>query len=159
LGGGPAPCLAFGPFEPDPGAGTLREDGRAIPLDGKPFELLLYPVHHPGRVVSRRELLDLLWPEGDANEDAVVQCVVEVRRALGEVMRSPRYVRTVPRKGYLLAADVTPPRSARDGAPAARPGAPAPPRPRARPRCRRARRHAGVGVGAEAGERLGVVTK
>jgi DNA-binding winged helix-turn-helix (wHTH) protein/TolB-like protein len=163
LRGGPAPCLAFGPFELDPSAGILREGGRAILLDGKPFELLLYLAHHPGRVVSRRELLDLLWPEGDANEDAVVQCVVEVRRALGEVMRSPRYVRTVPRKGYLLAADVTP----REAPETARPQlvlpfptpaeAPRPPRVVPRPgRSRRRWRRAAPALAATALVILGV---
>jgi DNA-binding winged helix-turn-helix (wHTH) protein/tetratricopeptide (TPR) repeat protein len=107
LRGQPPPRLAFGPFELDPGAGVLREGDRSIPLDAKPFELLLYLARRPGRIVSRRELLDVLWPGGDANEDAVVQCVVEARHALGEAMRNPRYVRTVPRKGYLLAADVS----------------------------------------------------
>ena len=105
---GRPPRLAFGPFELDPGAGVLREGDRPIPLDPKPFELLRYLACHPGRIVSRRDLLDALWPEGDANEDAVVHCVVEVRRALGEATRSPRFLRTVPRRGYLLAAGVTP---------------------------------------------------
>src|SRR5437870_3605445 len=107
LRGQPPPRLVFGPFELDPGTGVLREGDRSIPLAAKPFELLLYLARRPGRIVSRRELLDVLWPGGDANEDAVVQCVVEARRALGEAMRNPRYVRTVPRKGYLLAADVS----------------------------------------------------
>ena len=107
LRGQPPARLAFGPFELDPGAGVLREGARSILLDAKPFELLLYLARRPGRIVSRRELLDVLWPGGGANEDAVVQCVVEARHALGEAMRNPRYVRTVPRKGYLLAADVS----------------------------------------------------
>ena len=107
LRGQPPPRLAFGPFELDPGTGVLREGARSILLEEKPFELLLYLARRPGRIVSRRELLDVLWPGGDANEDAVVQCVVEARHALGEAMRNPRYVRTVPRKGYLLATDVS----------------------------------------------------
>src|SRR5439155_863387 len=77
----------------------------------------LYLVLRAGRIVSRRELLDALWPEGQANEDAVVHCVVEARRALGEATRSPRFLRTVPRRGYLLAAEVT----ASEGVATARP--------------------------------------
>jgi len=106
LRGRPSPRLAFGPFELDPDPGILRERDNEIPLDPKPFELLLYLVRHSGSVVSRRELLDVLWPQGDANEDAVVHCVVEVRRALGEATRSPRYLRTIPRRGYQLVAEV-----------------------------------------------------
>jgi len=106
LRGQPAPRLAFGPFELDPDAGVVREGDDPIPLDRKPFELLLYLARHPGRIVSRRDLLDALWPQGEANEDAVVQCVVEVRRALGESTRSPRFLRTVPRRGYVLAVEV-----------------------------------------------------
>src|SRR5229473_1335809 len=64
LRGQPPLRLSFGPFELDPGAGVLREGDRSIPLDAKPFELLLYLARRPGRVVSRRELLDVLWPGG-----------------------------------------------------------------------------------------------
>ncbi|PYQ08006.1 MAG: hypothetical protein DMF82_02470 [Acidobacteria bacterium] len=101
------PRLAFGPFELDPAAGILRAGDLPIALDAKPFELLLHLARHAGQVVSRRDLLDALWPEGTANEDAVVQCVVEVRRALGDATRNSRYLRTVPRRGYLLAVEVT----------------------------------------------------
>src|SRR5437773_2722824 len=117
LRGEAAPRLAFGPFELEPAAGILRERGQPIPLDAKAFELLLYLVLRAGRIVSRRELLDALWPEGQANEDAVVHCVVEARRALGEATRSPRFLRTVPRRGYLIAAEVT----ASEGVATARP--------------------------------------
>ncbi|PYQ24514.1 MAG: hypothetical protein DMF81_05115 [Acidobacteria bacterium] len=103
----PAPRLAFGPFELDPETGVLREGERLIPLDAKPFDLLLYLARHPGRVVGRPELMAVLWPAGDVTEDAVVRCVVDIRRALGEATRRPRYLRTVPRKGYQLVADVT----------------------------------------------------
>src|SRR5438093_5603920 len=89
----PAPRLAFGPFELDPETGVLREGERLIPLDAKPFDLLLYLARHPGRVVTRPELIEVLWPEGGAGEDAVVRCVVDVRRALGEGPHKPRYVR------------------------------------------------------------------
>src|SRR6266571_1269304 len=105
--GRPDPRLAFGPFELDPAAGVLRGSGQGIAIAAKPFELLLYLARRPGRVVSRRDLLDALWPEGSANEDAVVHCVVEARRALGEASRHTRYLRTVPRRGYLFAAEVT----------------------------------------------------
>ena len=143
LRGQPAPRLAFGRFELDPGAGVLREGDHAIPLDAKRFELLLYLARRPGRIVSRRELLDVLWPQGDANEDAVVQCVVEARRALGEATRSPRYVQTVPRKGYLLAADVSPREEPETPRPQLVLAFPAPaelPRPRVVPRPARSRR-------------------
>src|SRR5438093_1299597 len=101
------PRLAFGPFELDPAAGILRAGDLPIALDAKPFELLLHLARHAGQILSRRDLLDALWPEGTANEDAVVQCVVEVRRALGDATRNSRYLRTVPRRGYLLAVEVT----------------------------------------------------
>jgi DNA-binding winged helix-turn-helix (wHTH) protein/tetratricopeptide (TPR) repeat protein len=149
--GRPATRLAFGHFELDPAAGVLREDDRVIPLDAKPFELLVHLARNPGRIVSRRELLDALWPGGGTNEEGVVQCVVEVRRALGEATRSPRYLRTVPRQGYELAVEVT----AREPSEAPRPPgvlpfpvpAEPPRRPLAAPRrtpSRRRRRRAAV---------------
>src|SRR5206468_12185962 len=99
LRGQPPPQLVFGPFELDRGTGVLREGDRSIPLAAKPFELLLYLARRPGRIVSRRELLDVPWPGGCANGDAVVRCVVEARRALGGAVRDPRCGRAAPLQG------------------------------------------------------------
>src|SRR5688572_14659392 len=81
--------LAFGPFTLDPETGRLQAGERIIPLAPKPFETLLYLARRPGRVVSKAELIERLWPDTFVTDDVLVQCVVDIRRALGEPAKSP----------------------------------------------------------------------
>jgi DNA-binding winged helix-turn-helix (wHTH) protein len=98
---GAAP-LQFGDFVLLPSEGRLLRDGHDIPLAPKPFETLLYLIRHADHVVSKHELLDAVWPGTYISEDGLVQCVVEIRRALGDSAKSPRYVQTLPKRGYRL---------------------------------------------------------
>lgn len=113
----PGLWLAFGPFELDPEHGALREGDRRVAIEAKPLALLLLLARSGGRTVSRTEILEAVWPEGVGRDEVVVRCVVELRRALGDDIRSPRYVRTIPRQGYQFVAEVT----ERDHAEPARP--------------------------------------
>ncbi len=96
----PPERLAFGPFVLEPETGRLYRGEQAIPLAPKPFETLLYLARRPGRVVSKGELIEALWRDTYVTEDVLVQSMVEVRRALGDQARTPRYVQTLPRRGY-----------------------------------------------------------
>ena len=75
-------------------------------------------------MVSKQELLDAIWPDIFVTDDGLVHCVVEIRRVLGDNPREPRYVETVPRRGYSFIAPV---QSARRAVPSTDPE-PAPPR-------------------------------
>lgn len=98
---GDAPVrLGFGPFVLDAESGRLTEGERAIPLAPKPFETLLYLAQRAGKVVTKAELIEALWPDTYVTEDVLVQSIVEVRKALGDTAKSPRYVQTLPRRGY-----------------------------------------------------------
>jgi DNA-binding winged helix-turn-helix (wHTH) protein/tetratricopeptide (TPR) repeat protein len=99
------PRVAFGPFVIEPETGRLLDGDREIPLAPRPFETLLYLAHRPGRVVSKAELLDSLWSDTHVTDDVLVQCVVEIRRALGDHARESRYIQTVPRRGYRFLGD------------------------------------------------------
>ncbi len=103
--------LAFGPFLLDPESGRLSEGERVIPLAPKPFETLLYLARRPGKVVSKTELIEALWPDTYVTEDVLVQSIVEIRKVLGDHAKDPRYVQTLPRRGYqfLETVDVVPP--------------------------------------------------
>src|SRR3954470_4791931 len=94
--------LTLGDYVLLPVEGRLLRDGCDIPLAPKPFETLLYLIRHADHVVSKHELLDAVWPGTFISEDGLVQCVVEIRRALGDSARSPRYVQTLPKRGYRL---------------------------------------------------------
>jgi TolB-like protein/DNA-binding winged helix-turn-helix (wHTH) protein/Flp pilus assembly protein TadD len=95
----------FDRFTLDPGRGTLQGPDGEIRLRPKSYELLLYLLRHPGRLVGREELLHAVWGHVAVTDDSVTQCLVEIRRALGADAR--RVVRTVPRRGYVLDVPVT----------------------------------------------------
>ena len=99
--------------------GSFTLDLERLCLDGptghtdlrrKSFDALRYLVEHAGRVVTKEELINAVWPDVVVSDDSLTQCVSEVRRALGE--ESHRIIKTVPRRGYLFDFPI----SASDGA-------------------------------------------
>lgn len=136
--GEPADCGSgarvwrFGRFEVDALRGTLMSGGEQIHLRRKTFSVLQHFVTHPGRIVSKDELLQSLWPGVVVTEDSLVQCVGELRAALDD--HAQRLIKTVPRRGYMLDASVqallatTPPAAATDTPPDPPPDPPPPPR-------------------------------
>jgi DNA-binding winged helix-turn-helix (wHTH) protein/tetratricopeptide (TPR) repeat protein/TolB-like protein len=100
------PALAFGPFVAEADTGRLLESGQPVSLAPKPFETLYYLASHPGRVVPKTELMERLWPGTFVTDDVLVQCVVDIRRALHDPAKTPQYVQTVPRRGYQFLAPV-----------------------------------------------------
>ena len=97
--------LRFGHCVLDEGLGSLTApDGSASVLRPKTFELLRVLLSQAGRVVSREEILDTVWPGLFVTDDSVTQCVVEIRKAMGP--GGAGLLKTVPRRGYLLQAEV-----------------------------------------------------
>ena len=98
----------FGSFELDPSVHELRSAGRRVPLQGKPYAVLLALVSRAPRLVTREELHRELWGEGvfvDA-EHGLNTAVRKLREALGDDAQAPRYVETVARHGYRFTAPV-----------------------------------------------------
>jgi TolB-like protein/DNA-binding winged helix-turn-helix (wHTH) protein/tetratricopeptide (TPR) repeat protein len=91
---------AFDRFQLDSRRGTLRSAEGEIALRPKTYALLCYLLANAGRLVSKDELLQQVWAGTVVTEDSVVQCVGELRTALGS--RGPVLVKTVSRRGYLL---------------------------------------------------------
>ncbi len=69
--------------------------------------MLLYCVRHPGRLLRKQELLDQLWSDATVGENALTRCVAQVRKALQDDTRAPRYIATVPTVGYRFLAEVS----------------------------------------------------
>lgn len=102
LGQANAGVLRFSGFLLDLDRGELRVDGHAIPLRPKTFALLALLAQNPGRLISKTTLVEALWPDVVVSDDSLVQCVGELRTALGPSGSS--LVKNVPRRGYLLDA-------------------------------------------------------
>jgi DNA-binding winged helix-turn-helix (wHTH) protein len=79
--------------------------GEEIKLRPKVYETLKYLVEHPGRLIGKQELMQAVWPDAFVTDDSLVQCTLELRRALGD--RSQQLLKTVPRRGYLFTSEVT----------------------------------------------------
>jgi TolB-like protein/DNA-binding winged helix-turn-helix (wHTH) protein/Tfp pilus assembly protein PilF len=102
MDGGQPEILRFGVFEVDLRAGELRERGRKVPLQEKPFQVLVALLERDGGILTRDELRQRLWPSGtvvefDANLNTAMR---RLRDALGDSAERPRYVETLPRRGY-----------------------------------------------------------
>src|SRR5262245_32170484 len=100
--------VRFGAFEAQLGSGELFHDGRRIPLQRQPFELLTILIERAGELVSRDELCTRLWPDGTTVdfEHSVNTAVRKVRRALGDSPERPRYIETLAGRGYRLCVPV-----------------------------------------------------
>ena len=94
----------FGEFTLDVARGCVLKAGEEIKLRPKVYETLKYLVENPGRLISKQELIQAVWPDAFVTDDSVVQCTVELRRALND--RTQQLLKTVPRRGYLFTAPV-----------------------------------------------------
>jgi TolB-like protein/DNA-binding winged helix-turn-helix (wHTH) protein/Tfp pilus assembly protein PilF len=95
-------------FEVDLAAGELRKQGVRIRLQEQPFQVLAALLERPREVVTREELQARLWP-GDTITDSdrgLNKAVNRVRDALGDVATNPRFIETLPQRGYRFLADV-----------------------------------------------------
>jgi len=96
----------FGEFELDRAAGRLRQGEREVELAPKGFQVLAYLIENRERLVPKQELMEALWKDTFVTDDALVQVVTAIRRALGDDPEQPRYIRTRPRVGYQFVAPV-----------------------------------------------------
>jgi len=87
--------------------GFLRHGAEEVTLRPKTFEVLTYLVEHAGRLVTKTELIDAVWPDTAITDNSLAQCLLELRRALGD--EDQRVIRTVARRGYIFTASVTTP--------------------------------------------------
>jgi len=96
----------FGCFQLDTRNECLWQNGTRIGLTPKPFAVLRYLVENPQRLVTHDELLDKLWPKTYVQPQVLRTYVLELRKLLGDSVESPRFIRTVPGRGYWFLAEV-----------------------------------------------------
>ena len=98
--------LRFSGFELDPERAELRRpDGETIKLRPKTLEILRLLAGNAGRVLSKQQLMEAVWPNVHVGEDSLFQCIREIRTALGDDKR--QVVRVISGRGYLFQAEVT----------------------------------------------------
>ncbi|MBI3757992.1 MAG: transcriptional regulator [Deltaproteobacteria bacterium] len=99
--------LCFGPHRLDLHAGQLWRDQESVRLTPKALAVLCLLVTRPGQVVTKDELSQTVWPDTVVGDDALTSCVQELRRALGDDARQPRYIETVHRRGFRFLPTIT----------------------------------------------------
>ena len=99
----------FGPFELNTGEESLARNGTRVKVQDLPYRLLVMLVERPGEIVTREEVRQRLWPENTFVEfdNSLGVAIRKVRDSLNDDAEAPRYVETVPRRGYRFVAPVT----------------------------------------------------
>src|SRR5438552_2934434 len=101
--------IRFGDFELDH-SGELRSGGRKVKLQTQPSQILRILIERPGEIVTREELRQKVWPS-DTFVDfdhGINNAVKRLREALGDAAETPRFVETLPRRGYRFIANLQP---------------------------------------------------
>jgi DNA-binding winged helix-turn-helix (wHTH) protein/Flp pilus assembly protein TadD len=100
------PRMRFGDFVLEPALQRLARGGAIVRLKPKAYDLLCLLLDNRDRVVSKKELMEWLWPRQDIYEANLLQTVYELRRALGDATRRVRWIENVPRRGYRFVGEV-----------------------------------------------------
>ncbi|MFC5865608.1 AAA family ATPase [Acidicapsa dinghuensis] len=96
----------FESFRLDTANECLWHDGSQIDLPPKPFAVLRYLVENPGRLITHDELLEALWPETYVQPQVLRTYMLELRKVLGDDPGQPRFIQTLPKRGYRFVATV-----------------------------------------------------
>jgi len=101
--------LRFGSFEANVRAGELRKRGLKVRLQDQPFQILVMLLERPGELVTRQEIHQKLWPADTfvGFDHGLNNAINRLREALGDSAETPRFIETLPRKGYRFIALVT----------------------------------------------------
>src|SRR5690242_9604072 len=94
----------FGPFVLDAHSRILLKDGVTVRLTPKAFDTLLVLIQHGAQVVDKEQLLKEVWPDTFVEEGSLSRNIHELRKALGDDSSEPRYIETIPKRGYRFLA-------------------------------------------------------
>src|SRR5215472_9344859 len=102
----PKQLYGFGPFRVDPEKELLLRGGETVPLTPKTFQVLLVLMRHSKEVVTKDDLMKMVWPDTFVEEANLSRNIFLLRKALGETPQDHQYIVTVPGRGYRFAEDV-----------------------------------------------------
>src|SRR5918996_2068462 len=97
----------FDGFRVDPTERLLFKENREVALTPKVFDTLLALLENSSHVLTKKELMQLVWPDSFVEENNLAQNISILRKALGESKEGEHYIQTVPKRGYRFVADVS----------------------------------------------------
>jgi DNA-binding winged helix-turn-helix (wHTH) protein len=92
--------VIFGSYRLDVGTGQLWRGKQEVRMTPKAFTALRYFVNHPGQLVTKDDLFAAVWPQTIVTEATLASCIQELRQALRDDAKAPRYIETVHRRGF-----------------------------------------------------------
>src|SRR2546426_10660812 len=95
-----------GDVEVDTSRGCIRLGQQEHHLRQQAFQVLVYLLERHERLVTKEELMERVWKDTAVTDDVLVQCVMDIRKAIGDDSRNPRFVRTIPKVGYRFIVSV-----------------------------------------------------
>jgi Tol biopolymer transport system component/DNA-binding winged helix-turn-helix (wHTH) protein len=107
IDGEPKQIISFAEFELDAPRRCLRREGKTLPLNAKAFDLLVYLAENAGRIVGKNEIMDAVWENQFVEEANLKVQMSALRKVLGDRKDTPRFLVTIPGKGYKFIADVS----------------------------------------------------
>ena len=127
----PPELYHFGPFTLDVAGRKLSRDGDELGLPSRAFDTLAHLVRHRDRIVEKDELIRTVWSGTFVSEDSLIHCVSVLRRVLQDEVEHPRFIATLPRRGYRFVGEVAEvvPLPARPATISVDPALPSPPPP------------------------------
>jgi DNA-binding winged helix-turn-helix (wHTH) protein len=99
--------IKFGEFILDSKQARLSSEDKELAIEPKLFELLLLFVNQPNTIITRQDILDNLWPGSLVTDNAINKMVANLRKVLADCAKNPRYIQTIPKRGYRLICNVT----------------------------------------------------
>jgi len=96
----------FDDFHLDARNRLLLREGRPVPLNSKYFDVLLLLVSQSGQLVEKDRIFNEVWDGVFVTDAALTQCIKDIRKQLGDDASSPRYIKTVPKHGYVFIGNV-----------------------------------------------------
>lgn len=96
----------FEDVEVDAAQGCLKKNGEEVYVRQQSFHVLLYLLAHRKQLVGKDELIAEFWQHTAVTDNAVVQCITDIRRVIGDDSRHPRFIKTIPKVGYRFIAEV-----------------------------------------------------
>lgn len=98
----------LGPWLIQPRLNTISSAAQSKRVEPKMMQVLIYLAEHAAEVVSKEELIHAVWADTFVTDDVLLRCISELRKALEDDPKEPRYIQTIPRSGYRLVAPVQP---------------------------------------------------
>lgn len=104
----PAGSFTVGDWLVEPSLNRLSRGGESVQIELKLMEVLVHLAERPGELVSKRDLIDAVWQVAVISDGTLTRAVALLRKALGDNARSPRFIETIPKRGYRFIAPVKP---------------------------------------------------